>query len=95
MKLLRWSRWTDQGMVEFGKMSLEKIQENLERFDAEAWKMLYETGADHVLYARKLYDENWELEEVRFYMIPMSDKEFEERTASKNNQRVFAVHKMK
>lgn len=95
MKLVKWSCWTNAGMADFGKMTLEKMQENLQRFEAEAWKILHETGADHVLYARKLYDENWELEEVRFYMIPMSDKEFEERVASQNNQRVYAVHNLK
>ena len=92
---VQWSRRTDQGMVEFGQMPRTKMQENLQRFEVEARKLLAETGADHVLYGRKLYDEAGELEELRFYLFPMSDQEFEERVAPLKGQQVYAVHKMK
>ena len=46
---VRWSHWTDQGMVEHGQMPRKKMQENLQRFEVEAKKLLAETGADHVL----------------------------------------------
>lgn len=48
--------------------------DNLQRFEVEAQKLLAETGADHVLYGRKLYDEGGELEELRFYLMPMTDE---------------------
>ena len=73
----------------------KKIQENLQRFEVEARKLLAETGADHVLYGRKLYDEDGELEELRFYLMSMTDEEFEERVAPLKGQQVYAVHKMK
>ena len=83
---VRWSHWTDQGMVE---------HENLQRFAVEAWKLLAETDADHVLYGRKLYGEGGELEELRFYLMPMTDEEFEKEVVPLKGQQVYAVHKMK
>ncbi len=53
------------------------------------------TGADHVLYGRKLYNDDGELDELRFYLIPMSDEEFEERVVPLKNQQVYTIHKMK
>lgn len=44
---------------------------------------------------RKLYDENGELDELRFYLMPMTDEEFKERMAPLKNQQVYAVHKMR
>lgn len=92
---VRWSHWTDQGMVEFGQMPRKKMQENLQKFEVEARKLLAGTGADHVLYGRKLYDEGGELEELRFYLMPMSDEEFEKEVVPLKGQQVYAVHKMK
>lgn len=95
LPLVRWSYWPKVGPVEHGKMPRKKMQENLQRFEVEARKLLAETGADHVLYGRKLYDESGELDELRFYLMPMTDEEFEERVVPLKNQQVYAVHKMK
>lgn len=92
---VRWSYWPKVGPVEHGKMPRKKMQENLQRFEVEARKLMAETGADHVLYGRKLYDESGELDELRFYLMPMTDEEFEERVVPLKNQQVYAVHKMK
>lgn len=48
-----------------------------------------------VLYGRKLYDEGGDLEELRFYLMPMTDEEFEKEVVPLNGQQVYAVHKMK
>ncbi len=92
---VRWSHWTDLGMVELGQMPRNKMQETLQRYEVEARKLLAETGADHVVYGRKLYTDDGELEELRFYLLPMTDAEFEERVARLKNQQVYAIHKMK
>ena len=92
--LVRWSYWPKVGPVEYGKMPRNKMQENLQRFEVEARKLLAETGADHVVYGRKLYNEDGELEELRFYLVPMTDDEFDDVAALKNQQ-VYALHKMK
>ena len=94
-EFVRWSYWPKVGPVEHGQMPRKKMQENLQRFEVEARKLLAETGADHVLYGRKLYDEGGELEELRFYLMPMSDEEFEKEVVPLKSQQVYAVHKMK
>ena len=94
-EFVRWSYWPKVGPVEHGKMPRKKMQENLQRFEVEARKLLAETGADHVLYGRKLYDDDGELDELRFYLFPMTDEEFEKEVVPLNGQQVYAVHKMK
>lgn len=95
MKWVRWSHWTDTGMVEFGQGPLNKLEESIREFEKEAMKVLEDTGADHVVYAVKEYGEDDELDEIRFYMIPMSDEEFQKDVASQPGLRVYALHKMK
>lgn len=95
LPLVRWSYWPKVGPVEHGKMPRKKMQENLQRFEVEARKLLAETGADHVLYGRKLYDESGELDELRFYLMPMTDEEFEKEVVPLKGQQVYAIHKMK
>lgn len=95
MKWVRWSRWTDEGMAEFGQGPLNKLEESIREFEKNAKKVLEETGADHVVYAVKYYDDNGGLEEIRFYMIPMTDEEFQKDVAGKPGIRVYALHKMK
>ncbi len=95
MKWVRWSHWTDAGMVEFGQGPLNKLEESIREFEKEAMKVLEDTGADHVVYAVKEYGEDDELDEIRFYMIPMSDEEFQKDVASQPGLRVYALHKMK
>lgn len=95
MKWVRWSHWTDAGMVEFGQGPLNKLEESIREFEKEAKKVLEDTGADHVVYAVKEYGKDDELDEIRFYMIPMSDEEFQKDVASQPGLRVYALHKMK
>lgn len=92
---VRWSQWTQQGMVGTGMMKVQEMQERLQQFEVKAREMLVNTDADHVLYGRKLYNGDGKLKELRFYMLPMSDEEFEERVAPLKNQQVYAVHKLK
>ncbi len=93
--LVRWSCWPEVGPVEHGEMPRKDMKKTLQKFEVEARKVLTETGADHVVYGRKLYNEGGELEEIRFYLSPMTDAEFEERVVHLKNQQVYAVHKMK
>lgn len=95
MKWVRWSHWTDAGMVEMGQGPLNKLEESIREFEQEAKKVLEETGADHVVYAVKDYDDDGELDEIRFYMIAMDDEEFQKDVASKPGLRVYALHKKK
>ncbi len=90
---IRWTQWTSSGMVNFGQMHRSDIQKQIARFEKKAAEVLKETGADHVLYGVKRYDENGKLEEVRFYMEPMDEDRFEKDVANKKGVLVYAVHK--
>ena len=91
---VRWSQWTGEGMVNFGQMPVRDIAKYLQAFEMDAKEVLEKTGADHVLYGVKQY-ENGTLTEVRFYVIPMDDEQFERDVASKRGMVVFALHKRK
>lgn len=52
---VRWRHWTENGLVAFGQMPLRDVGRELQKFEAEAIKILKETGADHVLYGVKEY----------------------------------------
>ena len=93
-KFVKWSQWSGIGLMNFGQMSMKDINKTLQEFNVEAIKILKETGADHVLYGIKFYDKSDEhLEEVRFYMLPLSDEEFDRKFNISMNMIVYAVHR--
>ena len=91
---VKWSQWTGEGMVNFGQMPVRDIAKYLQAFEVDAKEVLQKTGADHVLYGVKQYEDGT-LTEVRFYMIPMDDEHFEKDVANKRGVVVFALHKRK
>ncbi len=91
MRRIDWSQWTEGGMVGMGQMTLQDVQGNLQKFEQEARKVMDETGADHVVYGMKIYEDG-HLKEVRFYLQPMSEEEFD-RVASLSGVIVYALHK--
>lgn len=91
---VKWSQWTGEGMVNFGQMPVRDIAKYLQAFEVDAKEVLQKTGADHVLYGVKQYEDGT-LTEVRFYMIPMNDEQFEKDVANKRGVVVFALHKRK
>ena len=92
---VKWSTWTEAGCTNFGEMCLKDVGKHLREFGAEAKKLLDKTGADHILYGVKLYNNDGELEKVKFYLLPMSDEEFEKVVANKRKTLVYAYHKMR
>ena len=73
--------------------AMKRITEN----GKAASKVLEETGADHVIYATKEYDEADEVKEIDLYMIPLSDEEFRKRTDAWqkiNKGIIYATHKI-
>lgn len=91
---VKWKQWTANGLVAFGQMPNRDVGRELQKFEAEAANILKKTGADHVLYGVKAYDGDGDLEEVRFYLEPMSEQEFEDRVVKNSaGLTVYAVHK--
>lgn len=93
-KWVRWTQWDAGGMVGVGQMPLDQVQGTLQKFELEARSLLERTGSDHVVYGMKNYDEDDNLEQVRFYLQPMSEEEFD-RVAKLKGVQVYALHAMK
>ena len=72
-------------------MRWRDIQLNLQKFEQEAKTLLDETGADHGVYGMKIYEDG-HLKEVRFYLQPMDEEEFD-RVARLKGVIVYALHK--
>lgn len=75
-KMINWSMKDTNGCVQRGQMFLSQLPKILLSFENSAAETLRRTGADHVLYAVKIYNTADELTAVQFYMNPMSDEEF-------------------
>lgn len=93
MKWVRWSQWDNGGMVGFGQMPVQDVEKDLQKFEQEASIILKKTGADHVVYGLKVYDDEGELAAVKFYLKPMNDEDFQKDVASLKDVVVYALHK--
>lgn len=91
MSWVRWSQWDAGGMVAVGQMPVNEIQKNLQAFEKKAKEVLDKSGAAHVVYGVKEYSEDGVLEEVRFYLQPMDEQEFD-RVAGMRGMQVYALH---
>ena len=93
-KWIKWSQWDQNGRIAHGELPLPYLEEHLKVFCREAKKLMERVNADHVLYGMKKYDGNGDLKEVRFYMQPMDEATFHERTATLTDAVVYALHKL-
>lgn len=71
---------------------LSDIPKILQSFERDAATMMKRTGADHVLYACKIYSADDNLVEVQFYNEPMDDKTFERVTGKVRGALIYALH---
>lgn len=94
-KMINWSMKDTNGCVQRGQMPLCQLPGILRDFENSAAETLRRTGADHVLYAVKIYDAEDELTAVQFYMNPMSDEEFSKVTGKGRGTMVYALHNKK
>lgn len=90
--LVKWSQWNESGRIAGGQMRVPEAMEKIREFGAKAAELQKETDADHVVYGRKIYDKDGELDEIRFYLTPMPEDEFN-LLALLPNQMVYAIHK--
>lgn len=71
---------------------LTNIPKLLQRFERDAAVLMKQTGADHVLYACKIYDEGDNLVAVQFYNEPMDDETFDRVTGRVRGALIYALH---
>lgn len=70
----------------------------MREMEAFAKDKLVETGADHVVYGTKTYDENDVLVRVDAYLQPLQDADFYARTAALQREKnciIYALHRQK
>lgn len=94
-KTIRWSMKDLAGCVQRGQMPLSQLPGILRDFENSAAETLRRTGADHVLYAVKIYNTEDELTAVQFYMNPMSDEEFSKVAGKGRGTMIYALHSRK
>lgn len=95
MKDIKWSMKDSTGCVQRGKLPLSQLPGILLSFENSAAETLRRTGADHVLYAVKIYNSVDELMAVQFYMNPMSDEEFYKMVGKGRSTLIYALHSRK
>ena len=81
------------GCIRRGQVELSRIPAMIVSQEMDAAEMLKATGADHVLYAAKIYGVNDTLATVQFYMNPMSDEEFYKVTGKVRGAVIYALHR--
>ena len=90
---VKWKHFNQDGYVGKDYMLKSDVSAKIKEFEKIAANLLIETEADHVLYAIKYFDEYSNLDEVKFYELPMSDDEFEYHVARQVRVQVFALHR--
>lgn len=92
---IQYEQWNASGFVREGVIPVRDIQKHLREFELAAKKLIDETGADHVVYAWKKYDEHSELRKIYFYEgMTLDDEKFFGRN-DKLPGIIYALHKRK
>ena len=79
--------------VQCGIISIDDISKMLSHFERLAKNYQRSQNCDHVIYAHKIYDEDDNLSEIRFYTdIGLMDEEFEKRTSAIKGI-IYVIHK--
>lgn len=84
------------GSVQRGYCFLPEIERGLHEFEIEARKLLDDSPSEikHVIYAVRYMPDKYRKEmEYRFYLAPMTEEVFEERTQGIKNARIYALHR--
>lgn len=71
---------------------LADIPKMLQKFERDAAIVIKRTGADHVLYACKIYGADDNLVTVQFYNEPMDDEIFDRVTRKVRGAMIYALH---
>lgn len=71
---------------------LADIPKLIQNFEKSAARLMERTGADHVLYACKIYNADDSLVAVQFYEQPMDDETFYRITGKVRGALIYALH---
>lgn len=92
---IKWSQWDKEwGMTRFGERDLKTLMQWMKELGSDAKKCLASQDKAHAIYGRKMYDENDNVIEIRFYSNTfIDDKELEEISKDCARDILYVVHK--
>lgn len=95
MKQIKWSQWSPvEGMVRCGENDLQTLMAWMRELGKDACKCAKHRGEAHAIYGRKIYDDQGNVEEIRFYCDAyMSDDELDKFVMDHPHDVIYAVHK--
>lgn len=88
---VKWSQWDSTGMIRCGERELSEIMKWVKSLGLDAAKHLKSQDKPHAVYARKIYGESGNLEEVRLYCNAYLDDEELELVSETNPKDIFYV----
>lgn len=94
MSLVRYCDIGRSGRLTYGYIDAAEMQKKLQRDGQEAKRLMKETGAAHVVYGMKHYEETGALESVSFCMVPMREGAFRKTADQAHDCMVYAVHRV-
>ena len=92
---IKWTRWGRYGNVSCGASPYDEIERQLKETAKEARVVMRETNSAHILYAIKRFNEDDDISEVNFYMLPLKETEFARLVLPVKNAEVYAIHNRK
>jgi hypothetical protein len=83
--------------IERGECTVKSLLNHMHFLNAKAVELQKKENFDHVIYGGIIYKDG-EPEQANFYMLGVTEEDFEERTKNFSAQypdsRIFAVHKL-
>lgn len=98
MKEIKWTQWSpEEGMFRFGHSDLNTIMGWMRELGKSAYEYYkdYKPSENcHAIYGRKMYDEKWNISEVRLYCDTlMTDEELEDFIMDNPHDVLYMIHK--
>ena len=94
IKEIKWSQWSPHGMMRCGYRDYNTLIKWLVEIGKDAKKYIKCVDKDHLVYGRKIYDADDNLEEIRFYCDTyVTDAELDEIVMQNPRDVLYVVHK--
>lgn len=91
---IKWSQWTPNGMIRCGFRDYNTLMKWMREIGKDAKNCMKYHENQHAIYGRKIYNEEDELAEIRFYCDSyMTDKELDDFLMENPRDVIYMVHR--
>ena len=92
---IKWSQWTpESGMIRCGRANYDQLMKWLTDLGRDAASCLREQDKPHAIYGLKIYDDQDQIVEIRFYAnCYATDDELDEIAKLHPHDLIYAAHK--